>query len=61
MYKNYAFQAGFDIRLGSNKKKTDGTFTSRYLLCNREGKPNTGNVDTIVIQYKKNKTKKRYA
>nr|KAJ0211094.1 hypothetical protein LSAT_V11C400226650 [Lactuca sativa] len=58
MYKNYAFQAGFDIRLGSNKKKTDGTFTSRYLLCNREGKPNTGNVDTIDIQYKKIKQRK---
>ncbi|XP_052624911.1 protein FAR1-RELATED SEQUENCE 5-like [Lactuca sativa] len=36
MYKNYAFQAGFDITLGLNKKKTDGTFTSR-LMCGLQG------------------------
>ncbi|KAL7614827.1 hypothetical protein Lser_V15G05387 [Lactuca serriola] len=58
MYKNYAREACFDIRLGSNKKNTDGTFTSRYLLCNREGKPNTGNVDTIDTRYKKVKQRK---
>lgn len=52
-YKNYALQAGFDIRLGSNKKKLSGIFTTRYFLCNREGKPNTGRVDTTNIKYRK--------
>ena len=58
MYKEYAFQAGFDIRKGSLKKTNHDVVTSRHLLCNREGKPNTGNVDTIDVQIKKTKRRK---
>lgn len=57
-YKSYAFEAGFDIRKGSSTKINGGIITTKYLLCNREGKPNTGNVDTVNIQYKKIKRRK---
>jgi zinc finger SWIM domain-containing protein 3 len=53
MYKAYAFEAGFDVRKGTTKKKTTGEITVRYMLCNRQGKPNVGEVDTTDVQHKK--------
>nr|KAJ0193682.1 hypothetical protein LSAT_V11C800442950 [Lactuca sativa] len=41
MYRNYALESGFDVRLGRVKKTNNGNITNRHLVCNREGNPNT--------------------
>nr|KAJ0184667.1 hypothetical protein LSAT_V11C900470530 [Lactuca sativa] len=46
MYKRYACAAGFDVRKSTNKKKRKIVYI-KYLLCNREGFPNTSPVDTL--------------
>nr|KAJ0187917.1 hypothetical protein LSAT_V11C900505550 [Lactuca sativa] len=58
MYRNYALEAGFDVRLGTLRTSTWDVITQRHLLCNREGKPNTGKVDTLDIQHNKPKRRK---
>ncbi|XP_023728386.2 protein FAR1-RELATED SEQUENCE 5-like [Lactuca sativa] len=52
MYKRYACAAGFDVRKSTNKKKRKIVYI-KYLLCNREGFPNTSPVDTLDPKIKK--------
>nr|KAJ0194630.1 hypothetical protein LSAT_V11C700361970 [Lactuca sativa] len=53
MYKNYASEAGFDVRLGTIRTTKSGIITQRHFLCNREGKPRTTKVDTLDPQHNK--------
>ncbi|XP_023732794.1 protein FAR1-RELATED SEQUENCE 5 [Lactuca sativa] len=46
MYRRYAYAASFDVRKSTNKKKR-GMVYMKYLLCNKEGFPNTSLVDTL--------------
>ncbi|XP_023768352.2 protein FAR1-RELATED SEQUENCE 5-like [Lactuca sativa] len=58
MYRNYALECGFDVRLGRVQKKKNGIITNRHLVCNREGNPNTSKVDTLDIEHKKTQRRK---
>nr|KAJ0222474.1 hypothetical protein LSAT_V11C200080810 [Lactuca sativa] len=58
MYRNYALEVGFDVRLKTFRTSTLHVITKRHLLCNREGKPNTGKVDALDIQHNKPKRRK---
>ncbi|CAI9277371.1 unnamed protein product [Lactuca saligna] len=49
MYRNYALESGFDVRLGKVQKTKNGIITNRRLVCNRECNPNTSKVDTLDI------------
>nr|KAJ0215692.1 hypothetical protein LSAT_V11C300111870 [Lactuca sativa] len=53
MYKNYASEPGFDVRLGTIRATKFGIITQRHLLCNRESKPITAKVDTLDLQHNK--------
>nr|KAJ0195451.1 hypothetical protein LSAT_V11C700361990 [Lactuca sativa] len=50
MYKNYASEAGFDVRLGTIRTTKSGIITQRHFLCNPEGKPRTTKVDILDPQ-----------
>ncbi|KAL3627321.1 hypothetical protein CASFOL_028684 [Castilleja foliolosa] len=39
-YLNYASICGFDIRLGSHRRASDGTVIWKHVYCNREGEKN---------------------
>ncbi|XP_023755613.1 protein FAR1-RELATED SEQUENCE 5-like [Lactuca sativa] len=52
MYRRYACATGFDVRNATNKKKR-GIVYIKYLLCNREGFPNTSPVDTLYPKISK--------
>nr|KAJ0228020.1 hypothetical protein LSAT_V11C100034840 [Lactuca sativa] len=59
MYKNFALEAGFDVRLGTIKTTKSDIITQRHLLYSREGKPKSTKVDTLnphVIRFKEGKT-----
>nr|KAJ0201697.1 hypothetical protein LSAT_V11C600331200 [Lactuca sativa] len=58
MYRKYALESGFDVRLGRVQKMKNGIITNRHLVCNREGNPNTSNLDTLDIQHKKTQRRK---
>ncbi|XP_023749359.2 protein FAR1-RELATED SEQUENCE 5-like [Lactuca sativa] len=58
MYRKYALEYGFDVRLGRVQKTKNGIITNRHLVCNREGNPNTSKVDTLDIQHKKTQRRK---
>ncbi|CAI9287427.1 unnamed protein product [Lactuca saligna] len=58
MYRNYALEVGFDVRLRTLRTSMFRVITERHLLCNRECKPNTGKVDTLDIQHNKPKRRK---
>nr|KAJ0192816.1 hypothetical protein LSAT_V11C800396140 [Lactuca sativa] len=47
MYYKYALAAGFDVRKTTNRKNGHGIIRLRYFVCNRQGLPNTGHVDTL--------------
>ncbi|XP_023771134.1 protein FAR1-RELATED SEQUENCE 5-like [Lactuca sativa] len=47
MYYKYALAASFDVRKTTNGKNGHGIIRLRYLVCNRQGLPNTGHVDTL--------------
>nr|KAJ0212061.1 hypothetical protein LSAT_V11C400197610 [Lactuca sativa] len=55
---NYASLGGFDVRLGPFRTTESGITTQRHLLCNREGKPTTGKVDTLDPQQNKIRRRK---
>nr|KAJ0196892.1 hypothetical protein LSAT_V11C700364710 [Lactuca sativa] len=57
-YRKYALESSFDVRLGRVQKMKNGIITKRNLVCNREGNPNTSNVDTIDTQHKKTQKRK---
>nr|KAJ0209413.1 hypothetical protein LSAT_V11C400201630 [Lactuca sativa] len=40
MYRNYALESGFDVRLGRVQKTKNGIITNRHLVCNREERHN---------------------
>ncbi|KAK1427748.1 hypothetical protein QVD17_16442 [Tagetes erecta] len=46
MYEAYAAKAGFDSRL-STIARTNSVITHRYIVCNKQGKPQPKNVDTM--------------
>ena len=58
MYRKYALESGFDVRLGRVQKTKNGIITNRHLVCNREGNPNTSKLDTLDIQHKKTQRRK---
>ena len=58
MYRKYALESGFDVRLGRVQKMKNGIITNRHLVCNREGNPNTSKLDTLDIQHKKTQRRK---
>nr|KAJ0217409.1 hypothetical protein LSAT_V11C300155040 [Lactuca sativa] len=58
MYRNYALEAGFDVRRARVQKTKNGIIKNRHLVCNREGNPNTSKVDTLDIQHKKTQRRK---
>nr|KAJ0207255.1 hypothetical protein LSAT_V11C500254150 [Lactuca sativa] len=58
MYRNYALESGFDVRLGRVQKTKNVIITNRHLVCNREDNPNTSKVDTLDIQHKKTQRRK---
>nr|KAJ0224749.1 hypothetical protein LSAT_V11C100008110 [Lactuca sativa] len=58
MYRKYALESGFDVRLGRVQKIKNGIITNRHLVCNREGNPNTSKLDTLDIQHKKTQRRK---
>ncbi|KAL7615787.1 hypothetical protein Lser_V15G02392 [Lactuca serriola] len=37
MYRKYALESGFDVRLGRVQKMKNGIITNRHIVCNREG------------------------
>lgn len=39
MYERYAYQAGFETRLSTQRKTKSGIVTSKYILCNKGGTP----------------------
>ncbi|CAI9290111.1 unnamed protein product [Lactuca saligna] len=53
MYKDYASEVGFDVRLGTIRTTKFGIITQQHLLCNREGIPRTAKVDTVDTQHSK--------
>ena len=57
MYRKYAYEAGFDVRQGTIRRNKLDIVVVDYLLCNRQGKPNTCPLDTM--DKKKNKIKRR--
>lgn len=56
MYRKYAYEAGFDVRQGKIKRDFM-VLLQNDRICNRQGKSNTSQVDTLDIQ--KQKRKKR--
>ncbi|XP_052621944.1 protein FAR1-RELATED SEQUENCE 5-like [Lactuca sativa] len=40
MYRKYALESGFDVRLGRVQKMKNGIITNRHLVCNREERHN---------------------
>nr|KAJ0198512.1 hypothetical protein LSAT_V11C700366560 [Lactuca sativa] len=58
MYRKYALESGFDVRLGRVQKTKNGIITNRHLVCNREGNLNTSKLDTLDIQHKKTQRRK---
>ncbi|XP_057774967.1 protein FAR1-RELATED SEQUENCE 5-like [Salvia miltiorrhiza] len=56
-YEDYAKACGFEVRMSTIDRAKDGTIRSRYVVCNREGIWNNGNVPTTAPD--KPKTKKR--
>ena len=57
MYYKYALEAGFDVRRNTKRKNGLGIITLKYLVCNRQGVPNTAPVDTL--DPRKSKTRRR--
>ena len=47
MYYTYAREAGFVVRKNCQRKNAQGVVRLKYLLCNRQGLPNTAHVDTL--------------
>lgn len=47
MYERYAYQAGFDTRLSTSKRTNSGVVKLKYILCNKEGKPQGVSIDTL--------------
>nr|KAJ0194329.1 hypothetical protein LSAT_V11C800435460 [Lactuca sativa] len=58
IYRNYALESGFDVRLRRVQKTKNEIITNRHLVCNREGNPDTSKVDTLDIQHKKTQRRK---
>ncbi|CAI9304075.1 unnamed protein product [Lactuca saligna] len=58
MYRKYALESGFDVRLGRVQKMKNGIITNRHLVCNREGNPNSSKLDTLDIRHKKTQRRK---
>nr|KAJ0201508.1 hypothetical protein LSAT_V11C600321030 [Lactuca sativa] len=47
MYYKYALAAGFNVRKTTNRKNAQHIIRLTYLVCNRQGLPNTCPVDTL--------------
>ncbi|XP_052621238.1 protein FAR1-RELATED SEQUENCE 6-like [Lactuca sativa] len=58
MYRKYALESSFDVRLGRVQKMKNEIITNRHLVCNREGNLNTSKLDTLDIQHKKTQRRK---
>nr|KAJ0214685.1 hypothetical protein LSAT_V11C400199680 [Lactuca sativa] len=58
MYRNYALESSFVVRLGRFQKTKNEIITNRYLVCNQEGNQNTSKIDTLDIQHKKTQRRK---
>ncbi|KAJ9568271.1 hypothetical protein OSB04_004237 [Centaurea solstitialis] len=56
MYKKYALEAGFDVRLSYVKKNKLLKITLRYVVCNREGIPDPVQTNTLDSTPKKVRT-----
>ncbi|KAD0618056.1 hypothetical protein E3N88_43971 [Mikania micrantha] len=39
MYKDYAMDCGFSVRVGQTKRNKDDVITHKYLRCNKSGRP----------------------
>ncbi|KAL9680605.1 hypothetical protein QQ045_018487 [Rhodiola kirilowii] len=49
-YKNYAYIAGFSVRLSITSTRSDGVLTHKYLVCSKEGfKGKHALVDTVSM------------
>ena len=49
MYRSYADQAGFDVRLNARKINKDGNIQTRWFVCSREGIPRSKSFDSLHI------------
>ncbi|XP_024989314.1 protein FAR1-RELATED SEQUENCE 5-like [Cynara cardunculus var. scolymus] len=50
MYRTYADNAGFDVRLHAKKTNKNGEIQTRWFVCNREGTPNKRFFYSMAIQ-----------
>ncbi|XP_024995247.1 protein FAR1-RELATED SEQUENCE 5-like [Cynara cardunculus var. scolymus] len=50
MYRAYADNAGFDVRLHAKKTNKNGDIQTRWFVCNREGTPNKKFFDSMDMQ-----------
>lgn len=53
MYENYASKSGFDVRLSTVKRDANSVITLRYLVCNREGFPDSVKANSLEGSDKK--------
>ncbi|XP_024965781.1 protein FAR1-RELATED SEQUENCE 5-like [Cynara cardunculus var. scolymus] len=51
MYRAYADNAGFDVRLHAKKTNKNGDIQTRWFVCNREGTTNKKFFDSMDIQF----------
>ncbi|XP_024966005.1 protein FAR1-RELATED SEQUENCE 5-like [Cynara cardunculus var. scolymus] len=49
MYRKYANEAGFDIRLSNKKINKLGRITSRFYVCSKEGRPQSKYFDSLDV------------
>lgn len=47
MYEEYAYRAGFDVRLSNNKRTNSGRIYQKWYICSRAGNPPKMRVDTL--------------
>ncbi|XP_024962514.1 protein FAR1-RELATED SEQUENCE 5-like [Cynara cardunculus var. scolymus] len=50
MYRAYADNAGFDVRLHAKKTNKNGDIQTRWFVCNKEGTPNKQFFDSMDMQ-----------
>ncbi|XP_024990577.1 protein FAR1-RELATED SEQUENCE 5-like [Cynara cardunculus var. scolymus] len=49
MYRKYANEAGFDVRLSNKKINKKGCITSRFYVCSKEGRPPSKYFDSLDV------------
>ncbi|XP_024977644.1 protein FAR1-RELATED SEQUENCE 5-like [Cynara cardunculus var. scolymus] len=49
MYRKYANEAGFDVRLSNKKINKKGRITSRFYVCSKEGRPPSKYFDSLDV------------